>query len=253
MILAILQARVSSSRLPGKVLRPILGKAMLALQIERILRAKYIDKLIIATSNEPTDDALAQLSKEVGVECFRGSLNDVLDRFYQVANQYQPEHVVRLTGDCPLIDHAVIDKVIQFHLEGQYDYSSNTIKPTYPNGLDVEICRWPILKQTWEEAKLPSEREHVTLYIHHHAELFKLGSVENNTDLSKLRWTVDEPEDFMLVNDIYEYLYPNNPQFTTRDILEYYSSNEMLQTINNHYQRNEGLAKSLVQDKKFQK
>ena len=196
-VLAILQARVSSTRLPRKVLKPILGVPMILRQIERIKRANCIDKLVVATSTDSSDDELFELCQHHEIVCLRGSLNDVLDRFYQVAILYNPAHVVRLTGDCPLADPRIIDEVIQRHLTGQYDYTSNTIEPTYPDGLDIEIFRLACLERAWQEACLPSQREHVTLFINQHAELFNRGSVKNIEDLSKLRWTVDELEDFI--------------------------------------------------------
>lgn len=249
MILAILQARVSSTRLPGKVLKKILGVPMIFRQIERIQKSKLIDRLVVATSLDLSDNQIEELCKINQIECYRGSLTDVLDRFYQVGNMYKPEHVVRLTGDCPLIDPIVIDKVIQTHTEGKHDYTSNTIEPTYPDGLDVEIFSWPSLQRVWQDAKLPSQREHVTLYINQHPELFTICNVKNDVDLSHLRWTVDELADLILVQDIYEHLYPENPNFTTREILDYYKNNKTLLMQNNQYKRNEGLLKSLQQDK----
>lgn len=245
MILAILQARVSSSRLPGKVMRPILGQPMLARQIERILRARYIDKLVVATSTEPDDDAIDQLCKAVGVECFRGSLNDVVDRFYQAAMMYKPEHVVRLTGDCPLSDPAIIDRLIEFHLTGDYDYSSNAILPTYPDGLDAEIMRFSALEKAWQEADDNASREHVTLYIYQHPQIFKIGVEQNSVDLSHLRWTVDELADFELVEKIYQHYYLSNPKFETQDILSFLEECPELKTMNTTFNRNEGLNISL--------
>lgn len=249
MVLAILQARMSSTRFPGKVLKEILGVPMIVRQIERIKNAKLVDRLVVATSEDISDDQLEELCKKNQIECYRGSLNDVLDRFYQAGSIYMPEHVVRLTGDCPLTDPTVIDKVIQTHIEGKYDYTSNTVEPTYPDGLDVEIFTWSSLQRAWEEAKLPSQREHVTLYIYQHPELFNICNIKNDADLSYLRWTVDEIADFLLIKDIYENLYPANPTFTTSEILEYYQKNKTLLTLNNQYKRNEGLLKSLQQDK----
>lgn len=245
MILAILQARASSSRLPGKVLKPLLGKPMLARQIERILRSELIDKLVVATSVEPEDDAIEKLCKEENIECFRGSLNDVLDRFYQAAKPYNPEHVVRLTGDCPLTDWEITDRLIKFHLIGDYDYSSNALEPTYPDGLDAEIMKFSALECAWRLADSKPEREHVTLYIYKHPIQFKIGKEKNSIDLSQLRWTVDEPEDFVLVENIYRNLYYTNPAFKTQDVLAWLEANSKMKTINTVYKRNEGLNKSL--------
>lgn len=248
MILGILQARVSSTRLPGKVLKPLLGQPMLLRQIERIQRAKKIDQLIVATSQDTSDDPLAQICQKNDISYYRGSLKDVLDRFYKIAVQYQPEHIVRLTGDCPLIDPEIIDLVIETHCQGDYDYTSNTIEPTYPDGLDVEIFTYETLRTAWEKANTTAQREHVTLYIHRQPKVFRLGCVKNCVDLSDLRWTVDEKMDFMVVEEIYKQLYPANPQFTTADILNFYKQNKKLKMLNQQYKRNEGLTKSLLQD-----
>ncbi|OYD97822.1 spore coat protein [Nostoc sp. 'Peltigera membranacea cyanobiont' 210A] len=251
MILAILQARFSSSRFRGKVLKPILGVPMLALQIERIKRAKLIDYLLVATSKDVTDDAIENLCININVGCYRGNLEDVLDRFYQAAKLNSPEHIVRLTGDCPLADPELIDEVIKFYLTGDFDYASNALEPTYPDGLDVEICRFKCLEQAWKEAKLPSQREHVTPFINQQPHLFHIGVYKNNSNLSHLRWTVDEQLDFDLIANIYEALYPNNPKFATQDILDFLEVNSYLKNFNTCYQRNEGWQKSLLVDELF--
>lgn len=251
MILAILQARFSSTRLPGKVLKSILGKPMLAIQIERIKRSQLIDKLVIATSNQSTDDAIASLANKIKVNCFRGSLNDVLDRFYQIAFKLNPSHIVRLTGDCPLIDPKLIDQIIKYHLEHDFDYTTNAIEATYPDGLDVEIFTFKALKEAWEEAKLPSQREHVTPFINRQPKRYNIHHYKNDQDLSALRWTVDEPLDFELVTRIYEGLYPQNPQFTTQDVLNFLELNPELKTLNTCHKRNEGYQKSLFADQKL--
>lgn len=248
MILTLLQARISSSRLPGKVLKPILGEPMLFRQIERIRRARAFDKLLLATSGDSSDDPLAAMCASHGVACFRGSLHDVLDRFYSAARQQMPQHVVRLTGDCPLADPELIDKVIAFHLDGDFDYSSNTLEPTFPDGLDVEVFRFSCLETAWKVATLPSQREHVTPFMHQQPDLFRLGSFKQVKDLSGLRWTVDEPEDFELVKRIYEELYPVRQDFTTSDILALLEKKRTFTAINAGYMRNVGYIASLQQD-----
>jgi spore coat polysaccharide biosynthesis protein SpsF len=239
-ILAILQARMSSSRLPGKVLKPILGEPMLARQIERLRRATTIDRLMVATSNDRSDDPIAALCAGLGIDCFRGSLDDVLDRFCQAAEQHQPEQVVRLTGDCPLADPAVIDAVVRFHLAGGYDYSSNTLHPTFPDGLDVEILRYAVLAEAGREATSAFQREHVTPFIHQQPKRYRLGDVRRSPDLSALRWTVDTAEDFELVSRIYAALYPTKPNFALDDIIALFKSSPDLAKINAAYRRNEG-------------
>lgn len=251
MNLAILQARISSSRLPGKVLKPILGKPMLLRQIERVGRAKKIDHLVVATSLDKSDDEIEKNCKTTNIDCFRGSLDDVLDRFYQAAKKYNPEHIVRLTGDCPLADPEVIDGIIKMHIEGGYDYTSNGIIRTLPDGLDVEIFTYKALKESWHESFLPSHREHVTGFINSKPDRYSLGSYTKNTDLSHLRWTVDEELDFVLVEKIYNELYPENPNFTTSDILELLERKPELKVINAQYKCNEGLEKSLKKDQEY--
>ncbi|MDB4281777.1 glycosyltransferase family protein [Paraglaciecola sp.] len=245
----ILQARVSSTRLPGKVLKLIIGKAMLAHQIARVQRAKLVDKIIIATSEDRSDDAIAQLCEHLSIPCFRGNLLDVLDRFYQASLAFPSEVIVRLTGDCPLIDSDIIDEVIDAHLNGSNNYTSNCEPASFPDGLDVEVFNYSALKTTWTNAKKPSEREHVTLFIRNHPELFSCGSVQHDTDLSNLRWTVDEKEDFIFVEQIYQALYRPNPAFTFNDILHYLEQYPDVAKINQSFTRNEGLLTSEKKDK----
>ena len=249
MILAILQARFSSSRLPGKVLKPILGKAMLLHQIERIQHSQMIDKLVVATSTNPSDDNIEKMCLNNNIEVFRGDLDNVLDRFYQAALPYKPENIVRLTGDCPLIDPLIIDNVIDLCIRGEFDYVSNALEPTFPDGLDVEAFKFSALETAWKEAFLPSHREHVTPFIYQNPERFRIDNYRNNIDLSYLRWTVDLPQDFELVRQIYEALYRQNPKFTTQDILTFLHNNPSLLQINKSILRNEGLKKSEEADK----
>ena len=248
MILAILQARLSSSRLPGKVLKPIMGKPMLAYQLERLARCKKIDHLIVATSDHPEDQAIADLCNELNVSCFHGPLEDVLARFYLAAEKYQPTHIVRLTGDCPLADPELIDELITLHVEGGYDYCSNCHIPSYPDGLDAEILTYQSLKTIYQLAQTPAEHEHVTYYVHQHKADFNIGLLSRTPSLAQLRWTVDEPADFELVKHIYERLYPLNPNFRTNDILSLIEREPELATLNTQHQRNEGLARSLEKE-----
>jgi spore coat polysaccharide biosynthesis protein SpsF len=240
MITAVLQARMSSRRLPGKVLRTVIGRPLLALQLERVARSARIDRLIVATSTRDDDDPVAALAQTIGIECFRGSLDDVLDRFYRAARPSDPDYVVRLTGDCPLADPAVIDAAIEFCVSGGYDYAGNALEPTFPDGLDVEVARFACVEQAWREARLPSEREHVLPYLYTRPGQFRIGSFRNGVDLSHLRWTVDEPEDLELVTLLFESLYPANPAFSTADILALIEARPELARINAHHTRNAG-------------
>jgi spore coat polysaccharide biosynthesis protein SpsF len=245
----ILQARLSSTRLPGKVLKNIVNQPMLALQIERVKTAKLIDKIVIATSTEQEDDAIDSLCKKLDIACFRGNLNDVLDRFYQTAKEFPSDHIVRLTGDCPLIEPNIIDQVIALHLEQVSDYTSNCFIPCLPDGLDVEVFTTQALAQSWKQAKKPSEREHVTQYIRNHSEMFTIVNFQYTPDLSMHRWTVDEPSDFKFVKNIYQHLYPSKPNFTMKDILTLLEQQPNLIKINNEYNRNQGLISSKAFDK----
>ncbi|MBV7298621.1 cytidylyltransferase domain-containing protein [Enterovibrio paralichthyis] len=247
-VVAILQARASSTRLPGKVMLPLLDKPMLERQIERVLRSSTLNTLIIATSENASDDAVAALAKGLGLPCYRGSLDDVLDRFYQAALTVKPSHVVRLTGDCPLADPDVIDRVVQHHLESGADYTSNVCPPTYPDGLDVEVMTFSSLESAWRNAQLPSEREHVTSYIRKPEAGYKLENVEGEQDLSHCRWTVDEQEDFDFVSEVYRQLYAQKPCFTTKDVLTLIEEKPELASINQNFERNEGYTKSLLKD-----
>jgi spore coat polysaccharide biosynthesis protein SpsF (cytidylyltransferase family) len=248
-VIAILQARCNSSRLPNKVLLPILGKPMIQWQIERLSRCKNIDKLIVATSEESSDLPLVELCDDIGIPVYRGSLNNVLERFYQVAIQNEPEFIVRLTGDCPLIDPMIVDEVIEFINLGSFDYVSNSIEPSYPDGLDVEVFSFNTLKNIYANAKISSEKEHVTLHVANNRNKFKIGIYRNPTDLSHHRWTVDEPSDFKLVTAIFEGLAHLKGDFLMIDVLHFLEKNQELQSLNHNIMRNEGLLKSIIQDK----
>jgi len=248
MILGILQARASSRRLPGKVLKPILGRPMLERQIERLRRARRMDRLVVATSTDASDDAIAALCGSLPVDCFRGSLDDVLDRFYQAARPRAPQAVVRLTGDCPLADPGVIDAVIDKHVAGSFDYTSNIVERSYPDGLDAEVMELRCLEAAWREAALPSEREHVTPFIYHQPERFRLGHLVQSPDLSRLRWVVDEPEDFGFISAIYEALYPEKPAFGTADVLALLARRPDIAALMGHAATNEGYQRSLAAD-----
>jgi len=242
---------MSSTRLPGKVMKPILGRPMIERQIERLRCCKRVDQLIVATSTHPEDDVLEALCSGLGVPCFRGDLEDVLDRFYRAAKPYTPKHVVRLTGDCPLTDPRLIDELIDFYLEARCDYANNCEEPTLPDGLDAEVFSFAALTRAWQEAVLPSQREHVTSFIRSHPERFKIGIYKYQRDLSDLRWTVDEPEDLQFAAKVYEKLYPADAAFRMEDILALLEREPELMEINRRFERNSGLKKSIEKDKRF--
>lgn len=215
MNLAILQARMTSSRLPGKVLAPVLGEPMIFRQIERLRRAQRIDQLVVATSVDPSDDPLAQACEARGVAVFRGSLDDVLDRFAGALERFpDAATVIRVTADCPLADWTVVDAVISHLDETGADYASNTpAERTYPHGLDVEVMRRAALMDAWRDGADPYEREHVTPYIYRRPQAYRLAYVSRTPSLAHLRWTVDYPADLEFVRDVYGRLYPADPAF----------------------------------------
>lgn len=217
MILAILQARMSSTRLPGKVAMDANGIPMLAYEIGRILQSKKIDQLVVATSTNSEDDVIEQIALNCGVECFRGDLNNVLDRFYQCAKKFKASHIVRLTGDCPIIDPQVIDEVISLHISSSADYTTNGIKRTFPDGLDTEVMSFETLQIAHLNANLQSELEHVTPYIYTHPQNFKIEHYCNDIDYSHIRWTLDYPEDYQLLREIIK-SQPNNT-FSWKELL----------------------------------
>ncbi|AQQ00541.1 hypothetical protein B0W48_12455 [Pseudoalteromonas aliena] len=249
MINAFMQTRVSSSRLPSKVLKNLHGLPMFVQQAKRIQQCKKIDKLIVITSTEKSDDILEVICKENNLLCFRGDLNNVLSRYYYAQLAYPCEHVVRVTADCPVIDSALIDHVINAHLINSNDYTSNCLKSTFPDGLDTEVISKNALLDAYKYAKKPSELEHVTPYIRNNPQKYQLQNIQSETDLSNHRWTVDEPEDFALISAIYDHLYAQNHYFNYQDILHLLSMKPKLSSINAQFSRNEGMLKSLKQDK----
>lgn len=248
-IAAIVQARMGSTRLPGKVLEDVAGKPMLWHLVNRLKRARSLNSIIIATTNNAIDKPILKFARDFGIECYAGNETDVLDRYYQAATEFNVDIICRITADCPLVDPQVLDKTIQCFLKADCDYASNASKPTYPDGLDVEVFSFSTLKKLWQEARLASEREHVTPYIRNNPEKFKIVDVQNDVDLSYFRWTVDNKEDLELVRQIYHHLYVEDSIFYMSDILELFRSNPHLKHINQGISRNEGYLKSLKEDK----
>lgn len=217
----IVQARMTSTRLPGKILREVLGKPLLEYQIERLRQVRLADELVIATTANDTDQPIMDLCERLGVAYYRGSQEDVLSRYYEAATQFDADVVVRVTSDCPLIDPGVIDELIGLYIDNRdkYDYVSNTLERTYPRGLDTEVFSMVALEKAHKEAREQPEREHVTLYIYRCPEQFRLGNFGNAIDYSHHRWTVDTPEDFRFIKLIIQELYPINNRFTWLDVL----------------------------------
>ena len=220
MILAIVQARMSSSRLPGKVLMPLAGAPMLVRQLERIERARLINRLVVATSDNPSDDVIAKAVRLEGVDCYRGPLEDVQARFVGALNAFGPaDHIVRLTADCPLIDPAVIDETIDIHLQSGADYTSNTPdQGGYAKGLDVEVMTAAALRAAAAGPSGPEAREHVTWDLYHQPERFQAAWLTTGFKESEVRWTVDRPDDYAFVATVYDGLYRVKPAFTSDDV-----------------------------------
>ena len=249
-IIAITQARIGSARLPEKVLKTINGKTLLEIHLRRILKSKLISKLIVATTVENDAEKIVSIADKLGVESFRGSVDDVLERFYLASLADNADYIVRLTSDCPLIDPVEIDRVIEKCFDNEYDYISNILDPTMPDGMDVEVFKFSALKKAHQEAILKSDREHVTPYIWRNSSaksgnIFKSLSIKNSDDFSKYRLTVDTIEDFILIKNLIDNLGVDKGW---RDYVNYLDKNPELIDINSGYERNEGLKKSLAQD-----
>jgi spore coat polysaccharide biosynthesis protein SpsF len=232
-IAAIIQARIGSTRLPGKVLIPILGKPMLWYIINRLKHSKLIDTIVIATTTDKKDMAIVKFCRQNRIHCYRGDENDVLARYYQAAKKYRAGVIVRITADCPLIDPSVSDKIIKRFLKSKNtDYASNTLKRSYPRGLDTEVFSLTVLEKAFREAKELYQREHVTPYIYGHPQVFCLASIKNNKDFSFLRWTVDEKRDLEFVREIYKKLYRKRKIFLMKDIVNLLQEEPYLMKIN---------------------
>jgi Spore coat polysaccharide biosynthesis protein F, CMP-KDO synthetase homolog len=246
---AIIQARLGSTRLPSKVLLKILGKTVLEYVVERVRNSKYIDSVIVATTTNNEDSEIVRVMESNEIDVFRGSEEDVLDRFYQAASFYKMENIVRITADCPLLDPLIVDKVIELYFITGADYCANILEHTFPDGEDIEIFSFRTLRATWQDAKLGSEREHVTPYMINNPGKFKLENVRSETNLSNKRWTLDTKEDFRFIKNVIENLYPMKPNFGMADILRLISAELGLENINKHIARNEGYRKSLQKDR----
>lgn len=248
MNLAIIQARMGSTRLPSKVLMNLAGKTVLDHVVERVRESKFIDEIVVATTFSLQDLEIVQFCASKKIRVFVGSEQDVLDRYYQAARLFKPENLIRITSDCPMIDPEIIDSIGQQHIATKADYTSNTIDETFPDGLDAEIFRFSSLEKAWNEATLASDREHVTPFIKKNRELFKVVSIKHETDLSFMRWTIDQTEDFNFLNQIFQRVYPKNPAFRMKDVLNEIAKDPSLLKINSGIIRNEGYLKSLMKD-----
>lgn len=233
-IVAIIEARMGSSRLPGKTLVPIIGRPMLALLVERLQRVPELDQIVIATTTATEDFQIEQLARRLEVGCFRGSSDDVLDRVLKAAMKHKADLIVEITGDCPLIDPDVTSETIRSFLAGEFDYFSNNLVRTYPRGLDTQVFPTRILADVASRTNDPADREHVSLYIYEHPERYRLGHslAPDRVRRPDLRLTVDTPEDLAMVRAIYESLYPADPEFTVFDIVDFLDAHPELMSLN---------------------
>lgn len=246
-LIAIVQARMSSERLPGKVLMPFVGKPVLSHIVERLSYCKRIDQIIVATSDQESDNPIHDFCDLNNINCYRGNLNDVLDRYYCAAKAYKADAVLRITGDCPVIDPVIVDAVITGFMCGEFDCYG--LGGDFPDGLDCTVYSFSAIENAWRNAELNSEREHVGPYIENNPQLFKNGSLKIFKGLSNHRWTLDEKNDYELLENIFNALYSDEAPFLSSDILDYLKSNPKISKINSHILRNEGYIESLKKDK----
>ncbi len=235
---AIIQARCGSTRFPDKVFADINGRPLLWHSVNRLKQAKLIDRIIIATTVSPNDDKIEKWCKENGVDCFRGSEENVLNRYYCASEAYPSDYVVRITSDDPFKEPAVIDAVIAKLINEDYDHVTDNLPPSFPEGLDCEAFKKAALDRSEKEAETDFEREHVTQYIYHHPEIFKIGNVSCDRQLSNLRWTIDKEVDLEMVRAVYAKRNPNNTGILLMDeILQILKDNPEIEKINSEVER----------------
>lgn len=245
-VVAIVQARMSSTRLPGKVLADVAGRPVLWHVLNRLKRVENLDGIVVATSTDGSDDAIERWCNGAGVPCFRGSLDDVLKRYAEAARSFGASTVVRITADCPLLEPRLVDRIIETFLRGGYDHYS--VGGTFPDGCDAEVFSVEALSRAEREARLPSEREHVTPYIWKNTDKFRTGSIDSSIDLSDMRWTVDDPRDLEFVRAVYGAMGPSDGLFTMGEVVRLLERRPEIAGMNAGTMRNEGYAKSLRED-----
>ena len=238
-VVAVVQARMGSSRLPGKVMKTICDKPVIELMLERLSKSKLIDEIVVATTTLNDDDVIFECAQNLNYSVFRGSELDCLDRHYQVGKKFDAKFVAKITPDCPFIDPEIVDNVINYFLKysDKFDYVSNGHPPSYPDGLDMEIMSLSTLETAWKHSVDPIEREHTTTYIWKNPDIFKIGNVlmpgETNLFTTE-RWTLDYPEDFEFTKQIYQNLYRDGNIFLMDEILEFLSKRPEIKKINSH-------------------
>lgn len=238
-VVAIIQARMGSTRFPGKILKRVQGKTLLEIQLERLKHSTLIQQIVIATTTQEQDNLVVDLCKQLDIDFYRGSEEDVLSRYYEAAVAFKANVIVRLTSDCPLIDPIIVDEVISSYLSkiDSIDYVSNTLERTYPRGLDTEVFSFKALEKTYKEAVLQSDREHVTAYIYSNPNMFRIDQVKGRDDYGNFRWTVDTPEDFELIHRILKELYGDKKPFYMQDIIELLTRYPDWNDINGHIEQ----------------
>jgi len=232
-IITIIQARMGSTRLPGKVMLDLCGKTVLARVVERVRRSRLAGEVVVATTTQPADDRVVGECVRLEATFFRGSESDVLDRYYLAAKQSGADAIVRICSDCALIDPEIIDRTIQSFLDEQADYASNALDRTYPRGLDTEIMSWEALERCWREARAFYQRSHVTPYIYENPDQFRIVRVRTEEDYSDCRWTLDTPEDLAFVRAVYDRI-ENKDGFSWRDVLRVLEQEPELAELNQH-------------------
>jgi spore coat polysaccharide biosynthesis protein SpsF (cytidylyltransferase family) len=247
-----IQARTGSKRFPRKVLAKIKNKPMIWHVINRAKKVSNVQQIILVTTKRKEDKILLGLAERLRVKAFAGHTYDVLARYYNCASKFNADPIIRITGDCPLIDPTIINKMLKFYLENDYDYVCNIMNPTYPDGLDVEIFSFNVLEKINKLSKMKSEREHVTPFIRKNLQKFRTFNYKNDMDLSNFRWTVDEKKDLKFVSKIYS-KFGSKLVFTMKEILQVLLENPEISEINKGIVRNEGYLKSIKNDKKITK
>ncbi len=237
-VVAIVQARMASSRLPGKVLKEIVGRPMLWHIINRVKKSKYINEVIVAATTDKKDDQIEEFAIKYNIGIYRGSENDIVDRFYNAAKNYNVDIIVRIWGDCPLIDPAIIDRTMKEFLNNQADYANNFYPPTFPFGMNIEVYTFKTLEKIWKDTNNRFFREYPFEYIYENQTSLKTIFVKNDIDLSYIHWTVDYIEDFIVVTKIFKKLYKKNKVFHMADILKVIKKNSELKSINEGLKRN---------------
>ena len=242
----LIQARMSSSRLPGKVMMNLSGNTILGHVVNQVKASKCVDEVVVLTSNDISDDTIVDWCIKNSTKFFRGSLNDVLDRYYKAAIEFNIDTIIRITADCPLVDPEIIDEIYERFCENKYDFCS--LVGGFPDGLDCSIISFIALEKAWKVAKLSSEREHVSPYIEKNTKLFKIGGYEKFKNLGDIRITLDEKEDFELLKHIFNNLYKKNKIIRSEQVINFLNDNQDLLNLNSKIIRNEGYLKSLKND-----